>query len=208
MPMPGQTTSRAASGKWREKKLDLRHAFFQKPAHRNIHSPDETHRLLGWEFLKRYSRGRSTSAPRSSTSGSRQEMRERGQNVIEIEHTLGEAYSRCPTQTNHAWALPLGTHLWRRSCGTTDRRDFIDDVRLGSETDYLLMKVLGIIPARGGSKGIPNKCIAPCAGPAPSLVLHRARCFEKQPFDTGHFVDRQQKNRIRRPPARTRRAFS
>jgi CMP-N-acetylneuraminic acid synthetase len=26
------------------------------------------------------------------------------------------------------------------------------------------MRFLGIIPARGGSKGIPNKCITPCAG--------------------------------------------
>src|SRR5262249_34995636 len=54
--------------------------------------------------------------------------------------------------------------LRRRQCGTAHCAGAGYCAAAYRETAYVLMKVLGIVPARGGSKGVPGKNIRMLAG--------------------------------------------
>ncbi len=59
-------------------------------------------------------------------------------------------------------------------------------------------EVLAIIPARGGSKGIPRKNIRPFAGYSFDCLQHR-RWVASRDRDTRACIDRRRRNRRNRP---------
>ena len=120
--------------------------------------------------------------------GTRQTGRQRGPNVIDVPNDAA-GIRGCGRAPARARPLRLGADLRRRQRGAPHRRHPLDGRGDGPEAHHLLMTVLGLIPARGGSKGIPGKNLAFVAGrpllawtcaaatesarPRPRRLLHR-----------------------------------
>src|SRR5262249_18146969 len=68
-------------------------------------------------------------------------------------------------KSDDARTVPFRADLWRRSCWSADSRCARRMLVAASKADYVLMsEVLGLIPARGGSRSIPKKNIALLCG--------------------------------------------
>ena len=99
--------------------------------------------------------------------GTRQGGRDRGPNVVDVAHDRTAIVDAIRRQVAHG-PLRAGSALRRRWRGPAHRRRAGDGAADRAETPRVhpagLMRVLGVIPARGGSKGIARKNLAPLAG--------------------------------------------
>ena len=88
--------------------------------------------------------------------GTRQTGRRARPNVIDVPNDAA-GIRRCGRAPARARPLRFRADLRRRQRGAPDRRRPVDGRGDGQKRDHLLMTVLGLIPARGGSKGIPAR---------------------------------------------------
>ena len=95
--------------------------------------------------------------------GSRQDGRERGPNVIDVGYDRRETADAIQRHLSNG-RYPQGHAVRRRQRGRSNRRTHCDVAADRPETARLLMRVLGLVPARGGSKGVARKNIRMLCG--------------------------------------------
>ena len=148
--------------KLRERGLDNEMHFFKNLHDGDVHPSDGADRLPARELelgdprgrLHRHAGRQHRLAPDGPTArGERHRRRP--------QPGRGRRRARAP---DGARPLRLGADLRRRRGGEADRRRARDRRALDPEADHLLMEMLGLVPARGGSRGIPGKNLVPLAG--------------------------------------------
>ena len=94
--------------------------------------------------------------------GSRQDGRERAPNVIDVGHDRKAIADAIRRQVEHGRFPPA--HLYGDGQAGPRIAEVLARTTLGVQKRIQYLNVLGVIPARGGSKGIPRKNLAPLAG--------------------------------------------
>ena len=99
--------------------------------------------------------------------GPRQDGRDRGSNVVDVDYDAAQIADAVRQQVANG-RYELRADLRRRARGRADRGHPRDEAALDPQADHVLSSILGLIPARGGSKGVPRKNLA--------LGRGRSRC--------------------------------